>query len=253
MDLTVWRYMPLSKFISLLTYGALWFSKLNILQDNYEGMMPHPTKRMIESKYNEMKNHFPPNLHWQFDTIASQNEQDTRELLVVSCWFLDESESERMWEEYGGNSDAVAIKSTIGRLCGGSIAVPEDKHRTHIGRVTYVDFNNHLMTEYDANQGYERAFLKDNKYQHESEIRIVTLNVNSKYCIRPDGKPYEEGEINMSNFERPGLYIAVHIPQLISEIVISPTAGEWLYLLINRIMEINKLNIPVSYSKLAQG
>lgn len=37
MNSTVWRYMPLSKFISLLTFQALWFSKFNILQDKSEG------------------------------------------------------------------------------------------------------------------------------------------------------------------------------------------------------------------------
>ena len=36
LEKTVWRYMPFAKFISLMTYQALWFSKLNILQDTYE-------------------------------------------------------------------------------------------------------------------------------------------------------------------------------------------------------------------------
>lgn len=242
MDLTVWRYMPLSKFISLLTFQALWFSKLNILQDKFEGMMPLATNKMMKSKFDEWKKVIPPNLHPQLDEMASRNEQDTRELLVVSCWYLDESESELMWNEYGGGSEAVAIRSTIGKLT--SAIAPHREHETHIGKVSYVDFGNHLMTKYDANQGHERAFIKDNKYQHESELRIVTQNYKSIYCVKPDGKRYRESDVqvkNMNNIERPGLYIAVHIPQLISEIVISPTAGEWLYLLINRIMEMNKL------------
>ena len=47
MNLTVWRYMPFSKFISLLVYQAIWFSKLNILQDQFEGMMPEVTKKIL--------------------------------------------------------------------------------------------------------------------------------------------------------------------------------------------------------------
>jgi hypothetical protein len=37
---TVWRYMPFPKFISLMTYQALWFSKLNILQGEKAGCFP---------------------------------------------------------------------------------------------------------------------------------------------------------------------------------------------------------------------
>jgi len=43
LDNVVWRYLTFPKFISLLAYGALWFSKLNILQDKYEGTMPAMT------------------------------------------------------------------------------------------------------------------------------------------------------------------------------------------------------------------
>ena len=42
---TVWRYMSFPKFMSLLTYQALWFSKLNMLEDKYEGTIPAKTKQ----------------------------------------------------------------------------------------------------------------------------------------------------------------------------------------------------------------
>src|SRR5688500_17034414 len=88
LDLTVWRYMPFSKFASLLVYQAIWFSKLNILQDQFEGMMPHATKALMQANDQELKKTFSPELHSQFDEMASRNEQDGRELLVASCWFL---------------------------------------------------------------------------------------------------------------------------------------------------------------------
>lgn len=252
MDLTVWRYMPLSKFISLLTFQALWFSKLNILQDQYEGMMPKPTKEIMNKLFHEMKAPFPAEQHWQFDEMVSRNEQSSRELLLVSCWFLSESESSRMWKEYGGENNAIAIKSTVRQLVE-NIGVPRDPHATHIGRVKYIDHSNHLMRAYDANQGIERAFLKDTeRYSHENELRIATLNVKTRYCVKPDGEPYKESEIqgkNMNNFNAPGLYIAIRFQQLVSEIVVSPNSGEWIVLLLRRIMKLNNLNIPVSASR----
>lgn len=252
LDLTVWRYMPFSKFISLLTFQALWFSKLNILQDQFEGTMPEPTKEMMTKRYQEMKKHFPAEQHWQFDEMASRNEQDSRELLVVSCWFLNEAESPRMWREYGGENDAVAIKSTVRQLLE-NVGVPHDSRVSHIGRVKYIDHNNHLMSAYDANQGIERAFLKDaENYSHENELRIATLNVKTRFCVKPDGEPYKESEVqgkNMNNFDERGLYIAIRFNQLVSEIVASPHSGEWLVLLLKRIMKLNNFNIPVTASR----
>lgn len=256
MDLTVWRYLPFSKFVSLLVYQAIWFSKLNILQDQFEGMMPEATKEMMQAHHQELKKDFAPQYHSQFDEMASRNEQDSRELLVVSCWFLGESESESMWLEYGGINEAVAIKSTVKQLIE-NVGVPHDKHATHIGRVTYVDHKTHMMTEYHANQGHERAFLKDaEQFQHEKELRIVTMNLKSQYCVSPEGKPYKESEVqgkNMNNYENAGLYIAVRLQQLISEIRVSPKADDWFYLLVKRIMELNNFGISVKRSEISHA
>ena len=189
MNLTVWRYMPFSKFVSLLVYQAIWFSKLKTLQDKFEGMMPKATRELMEGYHQELKQGFAPEYYWQFDEMASRNEQDSRELIVVSCWFLGESESKRMWAEYGSNNESIAIKSTVKQLIE-NIGVPHDKNMTHIGRVSYVDYKTHMMTKYQANQGHERAFLKDaEQFQHEKELRVVTLNIKSQCCVSPEGKP----------------------------------------------------------------
>ena len=256
MSLTVWRYMTFSKFISLFVYQAIWFSKLNILQDQYEGMMPLATKEMMQADDQELKKNFPPKYHRQFDEMATRNEEDSRELLVVNCWFLGDSESECMWHEYGGGQQSVAIKSTVKQLIE-NIGVPHDKHATHIGRVFYINHKNHVMTRYNANQGHERAFLKDaERFQHEKELRIVTLNTKTKYCVSPEGKPYEESEVqgkNMNNFENPGLYIRVQLKELISEIRTSPESECWFYLLVKRIIELNNMGIAVKHSELSHA
>jgi hypothetical protein len=254
MSLTVWRYMPFSKFLSLIVYQALWFSKLNILQDQFEGMMPLTTKQMMQAHHQGLKKPFPPEQHWQFDEMASRNEQDSRELCIVNCWFLGENESARMWREYGGGKESVAIKSTVKQLIE-NIGVPRDKDMTSIGRIKYVDIKTHMMTKYHANQGSERAFLKDAEtYQHEKEIRIATLNFKTQACVSPEGKPYTKSEVkgkHMNNFENPGLYITVRLQQLISEIRISPEADTWFYLLVKRIVELNKWEISVKPSELS--
>lgn len=253
LHLLVWRYMPFSKFISLLTYGALWFPKLNILQDKYEGTMPPLVKEMMDQKHNSMKEGFHPSLHRQFDEMASRNVEDSRELIVANSWFLSESESQAMWEEYGDGRDSVAIKSTIGRLTK-NIALPNDAHISHIGRVKYVDFNNHEMSQYEANQGIERAFLKDeDNFQHEEELRIATMNFKTINCIRPDGERYTQQQVEgkgMNNFDCPGLYIMINFPELVSSIVVHPESESWLLPTIKRVMKLSNLNVPVAFSEL---
>src|SRR3974377_389476 len=55
LDKTVWRYLTFPKFISLLAYGTVWFSKLNILTDQYEGHMPTETDAEMRAEWDRMK------------------------------------------------------------------------------------------------------------------------------------------------------------------------------------------------------
>lgn len=254
LEKTVCRYMPFSKFISLLAFQALWFSKLNILQDGFEGQIPLRLKRQLHEDNQKYKAVFnTPEVHRQIDQWLDRNEEDSRELLVVSCWFLGDADSERMWREYGQSSEAVAVKSTVGRLSR-HVFVPRDEHVSHLGLVSYVDHDNHQMSAYDAHQGHERAFLKDNKFAHEQEVRIVTLNVKTTHCASMEGKPYTVEEVEgakMNNFENPGLYVGVDLRGLIAEVVVSPDAQVWFEKLVKRIVELTELPIRVSRAKSA--
>lgn len=251
---TVWRYMSFSKFISLLTYQALWFSKLNILQDTYEGLIPATVKARMQEENQRYKALFnTPEFHRQIDAWSSQNESDGRELLVVTCWFLDENDSIRMWQEYGGSDEAVAIKSTIGRLAR-HVFVPHEKSFSHLGCVSYVEHGMHEMSVYEAYQAIERAFLKDKaKFSHEQEIRLVTHNFKTIHCVSPEGKPYTSDQVagaNMNNFENPGLYVGVNLDQLITEVIVCPSAQDSFAELVARIIELSGISAPVFRSRL---
>ena len=81
----------------------------------------------------------------------------------------------------------------------------------------------------------------------------MTLNTKTRNCVSPEGKPYEDTEVlgkNMNNFENPGLYVAVRLKQLISEIRVSPKADGWFYLLVKRIMQLNNLGIAAKQFQL---
>jgi hypothetical protein len=246
LDKTVWRYLTFPKFISLLTYRALWFSKLNSLVDKYEGSMPTTTGRVM---WENLQRTVPAYLLPYLDSL-DRNVDDGRELTLVNCWFLSDRESEDMWGEYASGIEGVAIKSTVRAL---SQYVFCDPQFSSIGKVQYVDLESHEMSFYEANQAHERAFLKRLEYSHEQEIRITTMSIRGPMCVNMDGTfpaPAEYEGPKMNNFENPGLYIQVDLGRLITATVLAPGAKKWFELLVKRIVHLSGLGSPLLRSAL---
>jgi hypothetical protein len=92
-------------------------------------MIPANLKRQLHEDNQRFKAQFnSPEIHRQVDAWLDKNEEDSRELLVVSCWFLGKSDSERMWQEYGGlrrsrgnqvdrRTSSAACSRAKGRTC----------------------------------------------------------------------------------------------------------------------------------------
>lgn len=186
--------------------------------------------------------------HEMIDDMASSNENSGRELLVVNCWFVDENESTNMWESYGSLSEGVAVRSTIERLCR---SVSIIKGHSWIGRVEYVDHDKYELSSYMAHQAHERAFLKDRRFRHEQELRMVTMNFRTQGCIGIDGIPLTSNQTSgpgMNNPGAPGVYRSVDLRSLCLEVVVSPRAENWFYELVNRIVQLAGINGPVRRS-----
>lgn len=251
LDLTVFRYLTFPKFISLLSYQALWFPKLNILRDKFEGGLPfHAEKNMRKGNEKWKKTFNSPELHAQIDNWPNTNVSNGKELTVVNCWFLGDSESQEMWSEYVGTSEGVAIKSNIRKLAQYVYAHPD---HSQIGKVKYINFAEYTMSTYEASQAWERALLKDDKYSHEQEVRIITFNFKHQGCISMEGRPYtleQCSDKNMNNFENLGLYIGINFEKLVDTVILAPKVTDWLENLIRRIFELSKFNIPVKRSKI---
>ena len=92
-DQKIWRYLPLSQFVSILQNEALWFSKIRELRDPFEG---RSWSTEVTSSFLEL-------------CEAADREN------FVSCWTIDDQDSALMWLAYAQN-DGVAICSTTGRL-----------------------------------------------------------------------------------------------------------------------------------------
>jgi hypothetical protein len=106
--MSLWRYMDLWKFESLLSKGV-YFSRLDCLGDAWEGSMPAGTAaglKMIAAT--------PVLKPFEKEMIGSQKHhyQSVPKETFVTCWQLSSVELWWMWKVYCQTERAVAIRTT---------------------------------------------------------------------------------------------------------------------------------------------
>ena len=249
---TVWRYLTLAKFISLLELRALWMSRLGALVDQFEGTLPYKTRESMIASHLDWRTTFDgrPELQEQLAGMTDRNVADGREVLVVNCWFLGETESQQMWNEYVDSNEGVALRSTLKRLDQSILAKQEF---TTIGKVKYVDFSEHDIRIYHGHQAGERALLKQTKCSFENEVRIVTQNLVCPGCLNADGNPPTETQLagpGMFDPSRLGLYLRVDPNTLIEAVVTAPGAEPWFHDLVGKLCKHYQIQVPVERSTL---
>jgi hypothetical protein len=227
-------------------------SRLGSLLDQFEGALPDKTRENMIASDLKWKTTFEgrPELQEQLAGMTDRNVADGRDVLVVNCWFLGESESPQMWKEYVGSTEGVAIRSTLKRLDQSILAKQEF---TTIGKVNYVDFSKYDMGIYIGSRAGERALLKAEKYSFENEVRIVTHNLVCPGCLNPDGSPPTRTQLDgpgMYDPDRPGLYLQVNLRMLIETVITASGAAPWFNDLVAKLCKRYQLDATVEKSKL---
>lgn len=118
----LWRYLSLHKFISLVSNKKLIFSRLDLLQDPFEGVRAQLIKdrflnrltsqdNIVDSEIKKGDNSkmiaaFEKTILDQYNNQVALLNQKSQ---FVNCWFIGDRESMAMWNVYS-NSTGVAIK-----------------------------------------------------------------------------------------------------------------------------------------------
>lgn len=251
LDICIWRYMSFLKLVSLLELKALWFSRLGVLEDQFEGTLPKATKaKMIKNSKKWFETFPEPELQKQLLEMTDRNVEDGCCTTMVNCWYLGENESSYMWENYGGDKYGIVIRSTVGRL---RRSLWGDPNVLRIGKVEYVDLETHDMSTYDGGQAGKRALLKRQKFKYENELRVITLNDVTMDCMNPDGSEMsDQQKKGPGRFDpsRHGLYVKVQSDRLIEAVFVAPSSPAWFLDLVKRILARYDLKVPVHYSHL---
>ncbi len=232
-NVTLWRYLNFTKFVSLLERQALFFSSVDKLGDPFEGSYPRANVAMRE----EFMAQKTPEERERISRDVSAFTKGSRRHIVVNCWHRSEHESEAMWRLYSTESDGIAIKSDFASF---TQSFTGDKN-VFVGDVTYIDYETEPIDE----QGNDFALYltKRKSFEHEAEVRAISLNI-----------PMRNGDIDRSpDAAGAGVYHEVDTGQLIKEVVIAPLAEDWFVELVQAVARQHGLSAPIRRSSLANS
>lgn len=176
----IWRYMPIDKFMAMLSEESLYFPNIYLFNDRCEGELSSESLKEVyktnllhekntpikqdDAFFREKENLESPlmrrhkdrslkRLH-SFETLLRDF---SNHLMFCSSWFLKKNESHSMWAEYGDKRSptSVAIQTTVGDLIQ---SFEPSSYQIHIGKVKYKNYKN-----YDKEHigGYEDFLSKD--------------------------------------------------------------------------------------------
>jgi len=215
----LWRYMDFTKFLALLEDSALFFSKATRFEDPYEGAF---------SKSNRQ--------HRDFVLSRTQQEpqpvvEQDSEHYAISCWYAATHESAAMWQLYAGSNDAIAIRTSFGKL---RTALPDC---VKIGLVKYADYNQQWISEQAP---IHRFMYKRISFKHEAELRaIIDLD---------DPNVPLNGQIRNGNY-----VVGLDLNRLITHVFVSPKSQDWYFDLVCKVCKRYGLKTQPIRSSLYDG
>jgi hypothetical protein len=238
--------MDFSKFISMLEHEALWFSRVDLLGDEYEGTYSVPDREQ-----RKFKEHPQAEEHEKLHRFL-------RKWTLVNCWHMNAYESVGMWSEYANNGDGVAIRSTYQKLCD---CLDEN---CYVGTVKYKDYSTDTFAPPLSN--FFLPFVhKQVFHRFEEELRAV--RAWSPPTIPLVGDPpswmkYElkndEGKPVIYDYDREpshegGWYFIKDFTRLMDEIVVGPKSRPWFKKLVEKtLVRYGLATVPVVLSRLCQ-
>jgi len=168
--------------------------------------------------------------------------KESREVATISCWHMNEFESDAMWKLYLKSNEGIAIQSTFKRLCDAFSSTDLD---INIGKVKYENFNDYI---FPLTGNLVSTFLvKRKSFKHEEEIRAIHWAVKREY-----GWQKLIGErLPMDQY---GENIRVDIRMLIENVYIAPNSPNWFKELVESMLKKYNLNdlVPVQQSSLGR-
>lgn len=230
-DEMIWRYMDLSKLISIIETSELYFNRVDNYEDPLEGWLP--AGKFEEQQYD---------LYKDLPDVPSPIQEAIlkfRKLVYTNCWTIDRGQSDAMWSNYLSSDKGVAIQTTVGQLKSQLPSNPDIK----LGEVQYVDWDKKKISvkNYDP---LVPVFYKRKAFKHEKELRLAfRLDLDHEDVYSPAA--YELRSPS-------GKGICIDSESLVDTIYTSPRAPEWFAETVEGMIDSYDLEVDVEHSALLE-
>ena len=287
-ETTIWRYMDFTKFSWLMFKKKLHFHRADEFSDPFEGSTPANIVEARNSIYNEveftdisddvMDQNWPKRLTESVEyfcenmpSIHSTLNKRLKKFTFLNCWHLNRNESAAMWEIYGQQNKAIAIKTTYGKLIE-CLEDSETKYDIVTGKVNYETYEESGEKSISEDKIPDDLFLHKNlhtlspffmkrkSFFHEKELRAIiqrpptihsdeditdldyNMVVGDSEEIVPlrinDGVHGQKRHVDTTRDPKTtGLNVEIEIANLIDEIYVSPNAEDFFIEAIEEIAE----------------
>lgn len=245
-DIPIWRYMDLSKFVALIQAQSLYFPIITNLGDPFEGSLPNSelmVKYIINNRHpgGELE-HYRSSTPDEIISITSGMRGLFKKILsalFVSCWHMNEYESAAMWSLYSSTSDSICIKTTYRQL---AAILPE---WAFLGEVKYIDYGS---SAFHSGNALNASVRKRMSYAHERELRAVI-------CHRPADPGFHACVDQHVQFDEEGVAMGINVPMningLIDNIYVNPKSPSWFLNVVNNILERYETGLSATNSALS--
>jgi hypothetical protein len=165
----------------------------------------------------------------------------------INCWHINNNESDAMWKIYGPSGENVAIKSTVGALK----TSLKDGTPVCIGKVNYNE------DEIPGENLYWPVTFKRKPFRHEEELRLC---VSSPGCDNPPNLTQLKKELELLGVNElsdvrllkgigpKGISVRVDMSQLLKEVLICPSAKQYLNEAVDHILKSKGHHIRIGKS-----
>jgi hypothetical protein len=161
-SIEIWRYLCVEKFALLMSRRRLWFTRADLLGDEYEGSVPDSI--IVERQQRLNDDHVR--------TIIERGSKQGRKHAFVACWSMQAPDTLSMWKIYTPNGMGIAVKTTVGRFAGCFLSKPNDLFDTLNPRIEKVDYIN-FISHNASPDTFDPFTHKQVAYCYEKEIRAI--------------------------------------------------------------------------------
>lgn len=221
----IWRYMDLTKFLSLLETRRLFFPRADKFDDPYEGAWSQASIKLLrDANTNEG---IPPEMPEMIIDASLKLRQE----MFISCWFVSDHESAAMWQLYLQSTEGIAIQSDHDAL---TDAIEKSNLQ---GRTTLVQYIDYDTTPVPMGNLFFPFVHKRLSFAHENELRAIFWSHES---------------VNKHLIDENATSVTIDIvpEELIKAIYVSPKAPRWFGDLVEQLIKRYSLDILVVRSSL---